>query len=568
MYEPSFMSTNTVATLARKIAHHGHPEVDIKLDHHNNKPITYTTGDSLSGEVSITAPHTARFDEVEITLQGLTLTHVENMTPVAAHARIDARHPFLKLTMPIPESDYPQPRIAEAGQTYKFPFNFVIPQHLLPIACKHACVGDHVREAHLHLPPSMGDKEISPSDDLAPDMVKIVYVIQVRVLRTRERDGKIIVLTDRSRKIRVIPAIPEAPPMHIPADDKEYALSVTKQLRKGMFAGKLGKITVSASQTKSLAVPSSSSTAETTIMATLKLRFDPSETNAQPPRLGSLTSKIKSSTFYAVKPPTDLASRGSMMTAYDLTRGIYTCNTSLATRCVENVTWTYHAPQPIRRDSGYSTCSGGSSDSSPSEATVTPSTRSWYEASILVPLTLPACKTWLPTFHSCLASRIYSLEMSLQVHTPGTGMPSSTISLRLPVQISSGPDGMLAGSGLSEAAEQEEVEDYLRPRIMSIPAEEFVMGSTLPIRTGRLPSLAEPEGEPQGPSEPQSPPSPQSPSYEELEFPSEMARPQQSQLQTQPQSRSQSLSVEAPPGYDMLAPRWGTVGSGARRGSR
>lgn len=548
------MSTNTVATIARKISHYGHPEVDIRLDQHNDRPITYTTGDSLSGEVSITAPHAARFDEVEITLHGLTITHVENMTPVAYHARIDARHPFLKLTMPIPESDYPQPRIAEAGQTYKFPFNFVIPEHLLPVACKHACIGNHVHDAHLHLPPSMGDKDISPSDDLAPDMVRIVYAIRVRVLRTRERDGKIMVLTDRSRKIRVIPAIPEAPPMHIPADDKEYTLSVTKQLRKGMFAGKLGKITVSASQTKALAVPSSS-TAETTIMATLKLRFDPSETNAQPPRLGSLTSKIKSSTFYAVKPFADLACRGSMLIAYDLSRGVYTCTTSLATRCVENVTWTHHLPQPIRRDSGYSTSSGCSSDSSTSEVTVTPSTKSWYEASILVPLTLPASKTWLPTFHSCLASRIYSLDMSLQVHTPGTGVPSSTISLCLPVQISSGPEGLLAGSGMSEAAEQEAVDDYLRPRVISVPGEEFVMGSTLLIRTGRLPSLAESEGEPRSPSEPQSP---QSPVYME----------RISEAQTPPQSRSQSFSVEAPPGYEMLAPRWGVVGSGSRRTSR
>jgi hypothetical protein len=544
MYEPSFMSTNTVATIARKIAQHGHPEVDIKLDQHNDKPITYTTADSLSGEVSITAPHTARFDEVEITLQGLTLTHVENMTPVSTNARIEARHPFLKLTMPIPESDYPQPRIAEAGQTYKFPFNFVIPEHLLPTACKHNCVADHVHEAHLHLPPSMGDKEISPSDDLAPDMVKIVYAIRVRVLRTRERDGKIIVLTDRSRKIRVIPAIPEAPPMHISADDKEYTLSVTKQLRKGMFAGKLGKITVSASQTKALTVPSSS-TAETTIMATLKLRFDPSEANAPPPRLGSLTSKIKSSTFYAVKPLSDLASRGTMLVTYDLTRGIYSTTTSLATRCVENVTWTHHHPQPIRRDSGYSTCSGCSSDSSSSEVTVTPQTKSWYEASILVPLTLPASKTWLPTFHSCLTSRIYSLDMSLSVHTPGTGVPSSTISLRLPVQISSGPEG-LSEASLEAAAAQEEVEDYLRPRVIQMPGEEFVMGSTLPMR---VPSFDA--------SEPQSP---QSPLYEEFEAPSET----QSQSQVQLPLRSHSLS-EAPPGYDMLAPRWGVVGSGSRR---
>jgi hypothetical protein len=302
-------------------------------------------------------------------------------------------------------------------------------------------------------------------------------------------------------------------------------------------------------------------------MATLKLRFDPSETNAQPPRLGSLSSKIKSSTFYAVKPFADLASRKCLLAAYDLSRGLYTNSTSLGTRCVENVTWTHHVPQPIRRDSGYSTCSGCSSDSSSSAVTVTPPTRPWYEASILVPLTLPASKTWLPTFHSCLVSRIYSLDMSLQVHTPGTGVPSSTISLRLPVQISSGPEGLLAGSGLSEAAEQEEVEDYLRPRIMSIPAEEFVMGSTLPIRTtlGRLPSFAESEGEPESPSESQSPPSP---SYEELESPSEMTRPSQSQFREQPQPQPQSFSVEAPPGYEMLAPRWGTVGSGVRRGSR
>jgi hypothetical protein len=403
----------------------------------------------------------------------------------------------------------------------------------------------------------MGDKEVSPSDDLAPDMVKIVYAIRVRVLRTRERDGKIVVLTDRSRKIRVIPAIPEAPPMHIPADDKEYTLSVTKQLRKGMFAGKLGKITISASQTKALAIPSSSSTTETTIMATLKLRFDPSETNIQPPRLGSLTSKIKSSTFYAIKPLSDLASRGSMLVAYELSRGIYTTSTSLATRCVENVSWTHHHPQPIRRDSGYSTSSATSSDSSSSEVTVTPPTHGWYEASILVPLTLPASKTWLPTFHSCLASRIYSLDMSLSVHTPGTGVPSSTISLRLPVQISSGPEGVLAGAlGASTQAEQEEVEDYLRPRIISVPEEGFVMGSVLPMR---VPSFSDSDGQPRSPSEPQSP------SYEQVESPSEAEGLPRVQAQTQ--LRSQSLS-EAPPGYEMLAPRWGVVGSGSRRGSR
>ena len=73
-------------------------------------------------------------------------------------------------------------------------------------------------------------------------------------------------------------------------------MSVTKKLIKGLFAGKLGKITVSASQTRALEAPSSSAGLPI-IIATLKLRFDPLEDNVQPPRLGCLTSKIKSSTF-------------------------------------------------------------------------------------------------------------------------------------------------------------------------------------------------------------------------------------------------------------------------------
>jgi hypothetical protein len=362
-----------------------------------------------------------------------------------------------------------------------------------------------VHEAHLRLPPSMGDRDVSPFDDLSPEMAKIQYAIKVRVTRTRERDGKVVVLTEQARKIRVIPAIPEAPPLHIAADSKDYIMSVTKTLRKGMFAGKLGKITVSASQTKALAV-SSSSSAPPTIMATLQLRFDPSETHVQPPRLGSLASKIKTSTFHAVKPQYDLANPSSMLNAYDLSRGVYSTSTTLPCRCVENVAWTYHPPssiQNLRRDSGYSTCS---SDSSTSDATVTPSTKGWYEASIPIPLTLPANKTWLPTFHSCLVSRIYCLEMSLGVHTPGTGVPATTISLKLPVQISSGPEEV----GTINEAVGEEVDEYFRPRLMSIPGEEFVMTSVLP---GQLP----------GPR--------------------------------------QMGAMEAPPGYEILAPRWGVVGS-------
>ena len=59
----------------------------------------------------------------------------------------------------------------------------------------------------------------------------------------------------------------------------------------------------------------------------------------------------------------------------------------------------------------------------------------YYAAKISVPITLPPSKTWVPPFNTYLISRIYTIAISLKIHSPGTGVPTSTISLRLPVQI-------------------------------------------------------------------------------------------------------------------------------------
>ena len=40
----------------------------------------------------------------------------------------------------------------------------------------------------------------------------------------------------------------------------------------------------------------------------------------------------------------------------------------------------------------------------------------------------------MPTFHSCLVSRTYGLNLSLGIHSAGVGFPS--VDLKLPIQIS------------------------------------------------------------------------------------------------------------------------------------
>src|SRR3954469_18309883 len=108
--------------------------------------------------------------------------------------RTEAKNRFLTLRQPINESNFPTPRIFEAGRAYRFPFTFTIPSQLLPKACSHNVVSDQIRENHLLLPPSIGDPDLAGFgstllDDLAPDMSRITYAIQVKIAQMRGGDG-------------------------------------------------------------------------------------------------------------------------------------------------------------------------------------------------------------------------------------------------------------------------------------------------------------------------------------------------------------------------------------------
>lgn len=362
----------------------------------------------------------------------------------------------------------------------------MIPEQLLPRACTHECTADHVHEAHLQLPPSMGDPLVTMQDDMAPEMSKIQYAVRVKVTRTRERDNKDVVLVEGLKKLRVVPAVAEAPPLSLGGShDNYYVLSKTKSLKKGMFSGKLGRITVSAAQTGALILPApSQGRAPATTMATVTLRFDPQGESSEPPRLGGLTTKIKATTFYAAKPTDQLASRSSQF--YDPCRGTYSITTPLSSRCVESVTWTKHVA-PHRRDSDSSTSSSDYSDAPPS---YTHSSTYIYAATILVPISLSSTKAWVPTFHSCVVSRIYAIDLSLTIHTPGTAVPASTVNLHLPVQIAATANQTERAllTPAEAAAELADANDFFRPRVVEALREDLVGNSMLGSDLGLPPS--------------------------------------------------------------------------------
>ncbi|KAF2808249.1 uncharacterized protein BDZ99DRAFT_572138 [Mytilinidion resinicola] len=447
----------------RSLAQLGRPAINIQLDGAETSGAarasyvtSYSTMDRIQGTVSITTGNDTRFDEIEIAFIGVAKTHVDRLTSTPTiSGRSEATHRFLKLVMPLDHSLMPQPRILYAGQTQTFPFTFVVPEQLLPRACTHRTDSIHVHQRHLELPPSLGDPELAGFngmllDDLAPDMSRITYGIKVKVTQFRDVDSTILTLGEKMRKVRVKPAFEVQPPINVDSRDKEYRLRQERVIRKGLFKGKLGTLVMESSQPKSLVIPGARSPSGTTLstMTKILLRFDPADESAQPPRFGSLNSKIKVTTFFASTPRMNFPNRST--NEFDLMSGFYSEMLDLSKMCVASAQWHRHESEAslalARRDSGVSSdCSEqgrNSSSSLPHTNTHTYSTanatknykgKSFYTATLLVPITLPENKSFVPTFHSCLISRVYSLNLSLSVHAPGIGDPSMTV--KVPIQI-------------------------------------------------------------------------------------------------------------------------------------
>lgn len=430
---------------------------------------------------------------------GSTKTYVDKLSTTATmNGRTEASHRFLRLLQPILRSQFPGNGIIEAGRTYTFPFTFVVPTHLLPRACSHKCDNNHVKETHLLLPPSFGDPGLSGYDDkllddLAPDMTRVSYSIRVKMTKWNN-DGSENVIMEASKKLRIKPTYEEQAPLNID-NDEEYCGRQEKTLRKGFMKGKLGRLVMEAAQPKSFMLPAMApgdAIPPITTMAKVRLRFDPHEASSPPPRLGSLSSKLKVTTFYASSPRHAFPTRNT--TYPDMSQGYISETLQLSSLCVASVDWQRHDPDGAtsqqgdleRRDSALSTSSVVSSNQAiPAPSSNYHTNLPYYTANIVVPLSLPANKHFVPTFHSCIVSRVYALGLTLTTHGQPLG-PS--LSLKLPVQISAeGSINSVERRRLSERAEEaaREADAMFEPRAMGL-ASMNTQGSDLPPGYERL----------------------------------------------------------------------------------
>ena len=446
-------------------------QFQVHIDNHFSSKV-YTTGSALSGNVTITTQRDVRFDSIQILLMGTSRTRVDGMGTPA-----ESTHTFLKLAMPIPEASYPVPRILETGRTYTIPFNFVVPQHLTIGACNHHVKSDLVHDQHIRLPPTMGFWE---RDDMSPEMAKIEYAVKARVFRQPELEGNPIKVMEAAQQIRILPASAEDPPLGITKHDREYRMSKSKTIRKNLL-GKLGKVFATACQPEAVSLRSDGLAISST-NAQVQLEFTPAGPGIPPPKVTAVSAKVAAHTYFAAGGIPSLPNLGDWNRSFAVERrGSYFTSVSLFSQSVDKFKWMQHIESQARRDSGYSSDHSASGEETGRRRKSKSSTSPIYHtATLQVPIQLPLPKrTFIPTFHSCIASRAYVLHLSV---TLGSGSSSSTISLQVPLQVA--VDLELQDQGglpsFESAVEEAEADEYLRPRVLSVPEAQYLSTSVLP----------------------------------------------------------------------------------------
>jgi hypothetical protein len=434
----------------RNPLHSTKPEITIHL---NSRRKIYSTMDKIEGTVTIKPVVDTEFDDVEIDFIGTSRTFVERYTTAAAiSGRSEAYHNFLRLSQPGLDKLYVEDRAErtlKAGKTYEYEFLFKVPHRLIERICKHKVNNASVKEAHFQLPPSLGDQELSSRDgtldDMAPEMASVRYGIFVRVIKMEGPDEKSTHVAAKARRIRVVPAVEEAPPLDVKGmleDDikTEYCVRKEKKLKKGLILGNLGTLVMEAAQPKSARLPPANSElghSEVTTTAIVMLRFEPAKNVKSPPRLDRLTSKLKTRTYYATSARHDFPKKAD--SEFDASRSIHGHTHDLISHAMGNFEWRAEDPSkrsdsPARRDSTVSIeekrwIPGPSSSYVPGTA--------FWTARMPMSIRLPNKKhSFVPTFHSCLISRTYTLALSLSLQTAGLG---GSMDLRVPMQISAAP---------------------------------------------------------------------------------------------------------------------------------
>lgn len=414
---------------------------DVKINIRIESPQqTYTTNDVIHGEAIVQSSSDVQFEDIRIELVGTSRALIERWTATPGYLPYtEAAQDFLRLSQPGIECKYPADRTLKAGERYTFGFTFVIPKHLSESVCKHALSDSSVRDAHIALLPSLGRSNLRGMEGVVEDMAhpkaSVSYGIFVSVTQ-EDQWPNTKVLARESQGLRIIPTVaewsgPDVVRLLRDGPKSRYCLRKEEAVKGGILRKRLGTLAAEAEVPNSVRLPSTVSLRDpcrATTMATVKLRFDAAKGFDQaPPRLDKVTSKLTIRTDISSTPCTDFPQDADVL--YDARKSRRNDFIELASLGLSGVEWQAADARPGRlgSDQTWSSASSVSSHHG-KEAGI-------FETEIVVPISLPENKAFVPTFHSCYISRTYALNICVSYSGAGT---SGSVNLCLPLQVTAG----------------------------------------------------------------------------------------------------------------------------------
>ncbi|KAH6886433.1 arrestin [Thelonectria olida] len=363
-------------------------ELQIDIDHHYASKV-YTTGSPITGTATFTPRKDTPFETLRISLAGLARVRRDDLD----YPKI-ATHWFLRTDMSDAELVYPGSKVFRARESYTIPFHFIVPDRLTTNACNHKVDVGYVRSHHLCLPPSMGTWS---KDDMSVASARVEYGIQVDIVTPSSKKGQNNTISNK-HIINVIPYAAEEPPLNIMPLNIQYNMQKDKKIRKSLISPVDGRLTAVASQPRAVNLDADGQSAsESTVH--INLEFKAKGPGVCPPKIGTVSATLQAQTWSRQSPSLNFPNMG-------LLRDAYTNYTTILSKVPVEGSW---ETEPEDKETGADSTS--------------------HSATVQVPFSLPMAKRlWIPTFHNCLISRTYRMEVALEVG-------NTTLRFNVPVQI-------------------------------------------------------------------------------------------------------------------------------------
>lgn len=332
-----------------------------------------------------------------------------------------ATHRFLTLDHPDRYEYLPRDRQILSGRTYDLPISFEVPVRLLSSACRHDVSNLRVRHAHCQLPPSLGEDKMPSSTSWtveASSFASIRYGMVTEIGARPTGDSHVKTASSVFRLQFISGGHSSTPPYtsigHTGAT-QDTVIS-RRRIGKGLFRSHLGDLTMELDQPQRIHLPAFTYGELQNYLHKfiVRLRFTACQSTTQPPPdIGEMGITIKASTFYDIKGQSDLPHDSASNS--NVRKHVSVRTLQIASRTLGNIAWT------AASESGPQTLGMGLVHKT---------------AEVVVPVEIPKELADIPSFHSCLVSRVYSMSISLSTRNARLRKP---MTLCTPLEVSAQP---------------------------------------------------------------------------------------------------------------------------------